>query len=93
MARCYRRIVDINAIRPRSPTACPPSPRPSGSSSHADAPAVLIVRDGTDFALLTIGGSQREIDRILWVMNPVSLGSIALVAHTAHEPSTRDACS
>jgi RNA polymerase sigma-70 factor (ECF subfamily) len=54
---------------------------------------VLIVRDSADFALLTIGGSQREIDRILWVMNPVKLASIALAAHTAHEPSTRDACS
>jgi hypothetical protein len=63
------------------------------ASPHAEAPAVLIVRDGADFALLTIGGSQREIDRILWVMNPVKLASIALVAHTAHEPSTRDACS
>ncbi len=55
--------------------------------------AVLIVRDGADFALLTIGGSQPEIDRILWVMNPVKLASIALAAQTAHEPSTRDACS
>ncbi len=58
----------------------PPSPQPPGSSPHAEAPAVLIVRDGADFA-------------ILWVMNPVKLASIALVAHTAHEPSTRDASS
>ena len=36
---------------------------------------------------------NREIYRILWVMNPVKLASIACAAHTAHAPSTRDACS
>lgn len=41
------------------------------------APAALLSRDGRAYALASIDASGEEIDRILWVMNPAKLASIA----------------
>ena len=40
-------------------------------------PGVLISRDGTDVALLTIGALPEGIHTLLWVMNPVKLEGFA----------------
>jgi RNA polymerase sigma-70 factor (ECF subfamily) len=38
-------------------------------------PSVLVSRDGTDVALLTIEARAEGIDTLLWVLNPVKLES------------------
>lgn len=40
-------------------------------------PSVLISRDGTHLALVTIEVSERSIGQIMWIMNPAKLASVS----------------
>src|SRR6185312_6495857 len=40
-------------------------------------PAALVSRDGGACALVSIGASGEEVDRILWILNPAKLASIS----------------
>jgi len=40
-------------------------------------PAVLLARDGSVFALVTVGAQADGIDRLLWVFNPAKLAAVA----------------
>lgn len=47
--------------------------------TEADAngqPAVLLSKDGTTFAVLTVVASPGAIDQVLWLMNPDKLGAV-----------------
>lgn len=39
--------------------------------------AALLSRDGRAYALVSIDASDKEVDRILWIMNPAKLASIS----------------
>ena len=43
-------------------------------------PAVLVTRDGNPVAMLALAASDEGIDRLLWIMNPAKLVSIAAAA-------------
>jgi RNA polymerase sigma-70 factor (TIGR02957 family) len=40
-------------------------------------PSVLLSKDGTTFAVLTVVASRQAIDQVLWMMNPHKLGAVA----------------
>jgi RNA polymerase sigma-70 factor (ECF subfamily) len=40
-------------------------------------PAVILSKDGTTFAVLTVVTAGRAIDQVLWMMNPHKLGAVA----------------
>ena len=46
---------------------------PRDANGHG---AVLIEREGTPYALLTVGASHDGIDRIFWVMNPAKMAAV-----------------
>lgn len=39
-------------------------------------PSVVLSKDGTTFAVLTVVASDRGIDQVLWMMNPNKLGAV-----------------
>jgi RNA polymerase sigma-70 factor (ECF subfamily) len=39
-------------------------------------PSMLLAKDGTTFAVLTVVASGRGIDQVLWMMNPDKLGAV-----------------
>ncbi|WP_173923276.1 RNA polymerase sigma-70 factor [Agromyces sp. Marseille-P2726] len=43
-------------------------------------PSVVLSRDGTVFAVLTVVASIRGIDQVLWMMNPHKLGAVSRAA-------------
>jgi RNA polymerase sigma-70 factor (TIGR02957 family) len=40
-------------------------------------PAVLLTKEGTTFAVLSVVASEQAIDQLLWMMNPHKLGAVA----------------
>ena len=40
-------------------------------------PSVVLSREGTVFAVLTVVASTRGIDQVLWMMNPHKLGAVS----------------
>ena len=40
-------------------------------------PSVLLSKDGTTFAVITVVASGQAIDQVLWMMNPHKLGAVA----------------
>jgi RNA polymerase sigma-70 factor, ECF subfamily len=53
-------------------------------------PSVLVSRDGTAIALVTVSASAQGIDRLLWVMNPTKLARISWSLSGSRVPHSSD---
>jgi RNA polymerase sigma-70 factor (TIGR02957 family) len=53
-------------------------------------PSVLVSRDGTAIALVTVSASAQGIDRLLWVMNPTKLARISWSLPGSRVPHSSD---